>query len=75
MAPPELKQEYALSLADFSRQPVWVGVHNFDSDEPWYEQSDEETFRPWTGPLPFAETRGFVLAAATFELADGTVWH
>ncbi len=74
MAPPELKQEYNLSLADFSRQPVWVGVHNFDSDEPWYEQSDEETFRPWTGPLPFAEARGFVLAAATFELADGTLY-
>jgi hypothetical protein len=53
---------------------VWVGVHNYDSDESWYEQADEETFRPWTGPLPFVESRGFVLAAATFELADGGVF-
>src|SRR5690349_3019429 len=74
MPMPEMKQEYDLSLADFGRHPVWVGVHNFDSDEPWYEQSDEETFRPWTGPLPFAETRGFALAAAAFELADGTIY-
>ena len=71
---PEMKQEYDLSPADFVRQPVWVGVHNYDSDEPWYEQSDEETFRPWTGPLPFSESRGFVLVAATFELADGSVY-
>jgi hypothetical protein len=74
MPTPEMKQEYDLSPADFGRHPIWVGVHNFDSDEPWYEQADEETFRPWTGPLPFAETRGFVLAAATFELADGTIY-
>ena len=74
MVMPEMKQEYDLSPADFVRQPVWVGVHNYDSDEPWYEQSDEETFRPWTGPLPFSETRGFVVVAATFELADGSVY-
>jgi hypothetical protein len=71
---PEMKQECDLSPADFVRQPVWLGVHNYDSDELWYEQSDEETFRPWTGPLPFAETRGFVLVAATFKLADGSVY-
>jgi hypothetical protein len=71
---PEMKQECDLSSADFVRHPVWVGVHNYDPDEPWYEQSDEETFRPWNGPLPFSEARGFVLVAATFELADGSVW-
>jgi len=73
MPMPEMKQECDLSPADFVRQPVWVGVHNYDSDEPWYERADEETFRPWTGPLPFVETRGFVLAAATFEFADGNL--
>jgi hypothetical protein len=71
---PELKQETDLSPADFARQPVWVGVHHYDSDQPWYEQSDEETFRPWTGPLPFAEPRGFALVATEFVLADGSVY-
>lgn len=71
---PELKQESDLTPADFLRLPVWIGVHNFDSDEPWYENSDEETFRPWTGPLPFKESRGFVLVAATFTLRDGSVY-
>jgi len=69
---PELKQIYDLRPEDFVRQPVLVGVHNFDYGQPWYELSDEQTFRPWTGPLPFAEERGFVLVAATFELADGS---
>lgn len=74
MRKPILKQEGDLTPADFKRHPAWVSVHNFDSDEPWYEQSDEETFRPWTGPLPFREARGFVLFAATFRLADGSLF-
>ena len=71
---PEMKQEYDLTPADFERRPVWVGVHNLDMDEPWYEESDEETFRPWTGPLPFAEKIGIALVKATFVLADGSVY-
>jgi len=69
-----MKQWGDLTAADFERHPVWIGVHNYDDDEPWYEESDEETFRPWTGRLPFAEGRGIVLVAATFELADGSVY-
>src|SRR5690349_7016174 len=72
MQKPEMKQEYDLSAADFLRHPAWVGVHNYDSGEPWYKKADEETFRPWLGPLPFVETRGFVLVSATFDLADGS---
>ena len=69
-----MKQQDDLAPADFERHPVWIGVHNYDSDEPWYEQSDEQTFRPWTEPLPFAEVRGIALVAATFELADGSIY-
>jgi len=72
MQAPEMKQEYDLKFDDFVRHSVWIGVHNFDSGEPWYELSDEQTFRPWTGALPFDEPRGFVLVTATFELADGS---
>lgn len=69
-----MKQECDLTPADFQRHPVWIGVHNFDCDEPWYEQADEETYRPWTGSLPFADNRGIALVAATFNLADGSVY-
>lgn len=71
---PELKQLATLSPEDFARQPVWIGVHNYDSDEPWHEQSDEETFRPWTGQLPFNEQRGSALVATRFALADGSTY-
>jgi hypothetical protein len=71
---PEMKQEPDLTPVDFERHPVWIGVHNYDSDEPWYEQSDEETYRPWTGRLPFSENRGIALVAATFKVADGSTY-
>jgi len=76
---PELKQEYDLTQADFEREPVWVGVHNYDLQDdpvcaPWYKDSDEQTYRPWTGPLPFDEARGWARVAATIALADGTVY-
>jgi hypothetical protein len=71
---PEMKQEHELCASDFVRHPVWIGVHNYDYGEPWYEQTDEQTFRPWLGQLPFAEARGIALVAATFELADGSVY-
>jgi hypothetical protein len=70
---PEMKQECDLSPMDFVRHPVWIGVHGFDSGQPWYENSDEETFRPWPGTLPFDEATGVALVAATIELADGAV--
>lgn len=70
----ELKQEPELSPADFKRYPVWISVHNYDSHESWYEASDEETVRPWTGPLPFSEERGIALGSAIFKLADGSTY-
>jgi hypothetical protein len=63
MLKPELKKECDLSPTDFACQAVWLNVHAHDSNEPWYEECDEETFRPWTGSLPFVETKGFVLVA------------
>lgn len=75
MQSPEMKQEYDLTVADFARHPVWVGVHNYDTDQPWYEEADEETFRPWVGPLPFDEARGVALLAAIFQLADGSSYR
>src|ERR1700722_4879299 len=72
---PQVKQESELLPMDLVRHPVWVGVHGYDSDQPWYESSDEETFRPWQGPLPFDETRGVAIVTATIELADGSLYN
>jgi hypothetical protein len=72
MSTPELKQSYDLTKEDFERFPVWIGVHNNDIDEPWYDKSDEQTYRPWTGPLRFEKRSQFpaLNVAAKFELAD-----
>jgi hypothetical protein len=69
---PELREEADLTELDFERHPVWIGVHNFDSEEDWYEDSNEETYRPWLGSLPFSEQRGLALVAAILEFADGS---
>ena len=69
---PELKSFSDLRASDFERSPVWINVHTADHDEPWYEDSDEETFRPHTGELPVDPRDGMYLVAATATLADGT---
>lgn len=43
-----------------------------DYDEPWYDQTNEETFRPWTGSLPVSPAEGMLLVRAVFECADGS---
>lgn len=50
---------------------MWIGCHIADYDEPWYDETDEETFRPHTGALP-ADADGILLVRATAVLADGT---
>jgi hypothetical protein len=68
---PELKKFSDLAVSDFERYPVWVNCHVGDYDEPWYEDTDEETFRPWTGRLP-VEPDTMYLVSATMQLADGS---
>ena len=48
---PELKSSGELSQVDFVRHPVWTNCHVADYDEPWYDDTDEETFRPFFGGL------------------------
>ena len=69
---PELKQFGDLSPADFERHPVWIACHTEDSAEPWFNETNEETFRPWTGALPMNPSDGMLLVRATFELHDGS---
>ena len=72
MVRPELKQFGELEAEDFERHPVWIGCHTADYDKPWYNGTDEETFRPWTGKLPVDPSEGMLLVRATIQLRDGS---
>lgn len=70
MSHPTLKQFGDLALRDFDVSPVWVQCHVTDYEEPWYEKTDEETFRPWDQGTPVDPESGLTfLVRATFELA------
>ncbi len=69
---PELKSFGELSQVDFARHPVWINCHVADYDEPWFDDTDEETFRPFFGGLPVDPRSGMFLVAAAATLADGT---
>jgi hypothetical protein len=72
MAAPELKQFGEPELEDFERHPVWIGCHTADYGKPWYDDTDEETFRPYAGKLPADPSEGMLLVRAVFEIKDGT---
>ena len=69
---PALKQFGDLSPADFQRHPVWIACHTEDFAEPWFNETDEETFRPWMGTPPVSPSDGMLLVPASFELRDGS---
>src|SRR5579863_2839075 len=73
MRPPLMKDQALLTQIDFDRFPVWVRVQDYDRDEPWCEEATEQTYRPWTGPLPLEPTSQFclVVLAASFRLSNG----
>jgi hypothetical protein len=69
---PELKQFGDLMPLDFDHHPVWIACHSADYEQPWYEDTDEATFRPWTDGFPVSPRDGMVLVRATFQTADGS---
>jgi hypothetical protein len=71
---PPLKQLDELRVGDFALHPVWINCHVDDYDEPWYEQTDEETFRPWTGALPVSPSQGTFLVRAPARSRDGAMY-
>jgi hypothetical protein len=70
---PVLRQFGDLRPQDFEEYPVWIQCHVVDYDEPWYAETDEETFRPRSGGLPAEPGEGILLVKAKLTLADGTV--
>ena len=71
MPRPTLKQFGDLKPEDFKQHPIWVNVHILDYDEEWYDETDEETFRPWLESRPVGADEMF-LVSAQFKFADGT---
>lgn len=71
-ARPELVQFGDLTPTHFRRHRVWINCHTADHDEPWYTDTDEETFRPFTQALPAGPDTGMLLVDAEITLADGT---
>jgi hypothetical protein len=69
---PLLRQFGDLTLTDFSQHPVWVNVHVIDYEKDWYNETDEETFRPWDGNLPADPSETMFLVKAKLTLADGS---
>jgi hypothetical protein len=69
---PELKQFLELTEEAFKRHPVWVGCHTVDYDEEWYDDGDEETFRPWSRELPVASSTAEYLVRARVTFGDGS---
>ena len=71
MPRPTLKQFGDLRPDDFKQHPIWVSVHTLDYDEEWYDDTDEETFRPWLDTRPVGADETF-LVSARLRFADGT---
>ncbi|MBN9663651.1 MAG: tetratricopeptide repeat protein [Acidobacteria bacterium] len=74
MTRPLLRQDWELSVEDFQNHPLWLAVHGRDQSEEWYEQCDEETFRPWDGMFPAAPQSGAFLVAAWMKLRKGRTY-
>lgn len=72
MSRPKIKQFIDLRSDDFERHPIWVGCYTFDYDEEWYDDIDQESFRPWVGETPVSSNDGMFLVRATLQLADGS---
>ena len=72
MRRPEIKQFIDLRAEDFDLHPIWIGCYTADYDEPWYDDVDQESFRPWIGETPVSSGDGIFLIRATLALADGS---
>jgi hypothetical protein len=70
---PELKNIRDLRRDDFVRHPVWINCHCVDYDEEWYDDTTEETMRPYLGQTPVG-TDELYSVRCSLEFADGTMF-
>lgn len=72
MERPFLKQLGSVTMADLEQFPVWVLCHTIDYSEEWYDDTDEETIRPWIGNIPIDVESTIFFIRTHFVLADGS---
>ena len=72
---PILKQYGDFTKEDFQQYPIWVQCHIEDYDEPWYDDTDEETFRACIKGLIVSPSDIMYLVKSEFTLADGTKYE
>lgn len=75
MQRPVLKQINDLTVRDLMRHPVWMCIHGLDENKPWYSETDELTYRPWDGALPYNRSdpdAEIVVARTRFTFADAS---
>jgi hypothetical protein len=68
----ELKQFSDIRHCDLNKYSIWVNCHGLDYNKSWYDQTDEETFRPWLKSKTIDPAKGIYLIKSTFTLSDGT---
>jgi len=71
---PILKQFGDLTSKDFDEYPIWVQCHIIDYDEKWYDDTDEETFRPWIDKTPVSPGFAMFLIRSELTLSDGGLY-
>ncbi|HYG38630.1 MAG TPA: hypothetical protein VD908_08430 [Cytophagales bacterium] len=70
---PILKQFSDLATEDFERYTIWISCRSVDYEKPWYDDTDEETYRPYTDTAKINSADEDYLIKADFKLNDGTV--
>ena len=71
---PILKQFEDLTPKDFVDYPIWVQCHIIDYEEKWYDETDEETFRPWVGNISVSPAYAMFLVKANLITSDGDIF-
>ena len=71
---PVLKQYGDLKPQDFEDYPIWVQCHIIDYGENWYDDTDEETFRPWIDQTPVSPDYAMFLIKSELKLNDGEIY-
>jgi len=69
---PVIKSYPDLTIADFEESPIWICCHTADADEPWYDETVEDDYRPYDGRLPLDSDNLYVVKAEA-TLSDGTL--
>ena len=57
----------------FERYPAWVACHIVDYEQPWYDETNEETYRPCLDATAKVFRDAILLVRADACLADGTL--